>query len=167
MPSTHQHTDTGTLGYFLPALTLAHLFRCAALIRASPSAERRRRPRPDREAALRPTLPWLALNFFHRARCAAAILRRAASDIVRRLVRAEIRLPARRGAVLSPMDSRAAMARSRRSRCSRSCWTIVFMAVIGADSTMYTAGVYSETTAQPDARRHLVALLHERPVCLH
>jgi len=63
---------------FLPALTFAHLLRWAALIRARPSAEIRR-PRPDREAALRPTLRsftlrWLALTLFHRALCAAAIL---------------------------------------------------------------------------------------------
>jgi hypothetical protein len=106
--------------FFLPALTFAHLLRWAALILASPFGERCRRLRPDREAALGPTLCWLALTLFHRALCAAAILRRAASDMVRR-VRAEGRLLARRGIVLSAMDSRAVMARSRRSRSSRSC----------------------------------------------
>ena len=144
MSSTLHHADTGTLGYFLPALTFAHLLRCAALIRASPSAERRRRPRPDRETALRPTLRWLALNFFHRCLCAAAILLRAASDMVLRLARVELRLPARRGAALSLMDSRAAMARSRRSRSARSCCTTVSMSVISADSNTSTAGVCSE-----------------------
>ena len=94
----------------MPALTFAHLLRWAALIRARPSAEIRR-PRPDRETALPPTLRWPALTLRHRARCAAAILRRAAGDMVRRLVRAELRRPARRGIVV--IDFRAEMTRSK------------------------------------------------------
>jgi hypothetical protein len=119
--------------FFFPARAFAHLFSWAALIRARPSAEMRRRPRLFRKPALPP-----ALTLFHRALCAAAILRRAANGMVRRPVRAERRLPARRWAILSAMDSRAAIARSSRSRSARSCCMTLSRFGISADCSMQT-----------------------------
>jgi hypothetical protein len=67
---------SGSLAYFLAALTFAQRALAAALILAMPAAEIRRFSR-EAEAVCLP------FNFAQRARCAAAMRRRAAADIVR------------------------------------------------------------------------------------
>ena len=79
-PGTDRAVGTGStklISHFLAALTLAHLARFAALIRARPAADMRRL------AALIGKTFW-PLAFAQRTFCAAEIRARAAADIFRR-----------------------------------------------------------------------------------